>query len=818
MIEIGSKLITEMDRVLREILPFCQKPIRYTGGEYNLLLKERKKDTILFGLIFPDVYEVGMSNYGLKILYHILNRHPSVIAERAYAPWPDFGRLLKEKGILLYSLETKTPLKDFHILGFSLQSELSYTTVLYILDLAGIPLKAAERSDSDPLVIAGGPCCVNPLPMAEFFDAFCIGDGEEVVKEIVEVYRNCGGKREEVLSALSKIEGVYVPRKKNSHLIKRRIKEDLREEDFPFPPLVPICEIVHDRLTIEVMRGCTRGCRFCQAGMINRPVRLRDPEEILFLAERGIRSSGWEELSLLAFSVSDYPNLANLLTHLNALLYKKRVAISLPSMRGEDFSLSLAQKLKAIKKTGLTFAPETISSRLKGLVNKDVKEESIFQALAAASEAGWLGVKLYFMIGLPGETEEDVREIAQFILACARRFKKMEIRFSVSPFIPKPHTPLQWQPFSDVKSLVEKIDLLKREAKRSNIRPKWENPYQAQIQAVLARGDEKLSPVVLSAYRKGSIFTEWSEFFNYGDWEESFQEVGINPEDYLKEKPKEVPLPWDFIDVGVSKEFLLAEARRAEMGIFTPDCRQANCQQCGVCPTGDLRKKRESTSLPPELEIPNGYERKVFLANTSKVTYRIKYAVGESFLFASHLDLVRQFYRTFRRSELPVAFSAGFSPHPLVSFGPPLPVGVTSRGEYLDVQLAASYSGNLTRDLAPFLPKGIMILENRLLRRRVDSLGKAVNLAEYEIRFPPSLFWGRDMVFKRQKEIPHLFRVEFNGDSLSVFIAIAPGVRLFTVLSQLFGWEEEKTKLLVIERKDCYILKNGRVFTPLDDI
>jgi radical SAM-linked protein len=809
--------MSEMDEKLQKILPLVQKPIRYIDGEYNLLIKEKRPDSITFCLIFPDIYEVGMSNYGLKILYHLLNQDPSVIVERAYAPWPDFAQFLRKNNLPLYSLETKTPLRNFHILGFSLQSELSYPTVLYILDLAGIPLRAEERKDSDPLIIAGGPCCVNPLPVADFFDAFCIGDGEDVVKEIVEVYRHSHSRsREEILSSLAKVEGIYVP-SRGKNQVKRRIKEYLGEEEFPFPPIVPICDIVHDRLTIEVMRGCTRGCRFCQAGMINRPVRWRKPEEILRLAERGIRSSGWEEVSLLAFSVSDYPDLPDLLSQLNSLLYKKRVAISLPSMRGEDFSLSLAQKLKAIKKTGLTFAPETISSRLKGLINKDIKEERIFQALAAAAETGWLGVKLYFMIGLPAEKEEDVREIAKFVLSCARSFKKMQIRFSLSPFIPKPHTPLQWQPFSEIKDLEEKIDLLKRETKRGNIRLKWENPYQAQIQAILARGDEKLAHVIFSAYKRGAIFAEWSEFFNYQHWEESFQEAGIDFHPYLEGKPIETPLPWDFIDIGVSKDFLRREALRAEDAIFTPDCRQTNCLACGVCPPG---KKREEESIPEKLElgIPPGYERKVAAGTNKKITYRVKYAVGESFLFASHLDIVRQFYRVLRRSELPVIFSSGFSPHPLISFGPPLPVGISSRGEYLDIQLAASYSGNLTRDLAPFLPKGIMILETRVLRKKVDSLGKVINLAEYEIKFPPTFPFDEQKIIARWKRFPAIFRVDLNREGLVIFVAVAPGVRLFPLLAQLFECSENEVRLLSIERKDSYILRNGKIFTPLEDV
>ncbi len=820
-----------MDKELKAILPLVQKPIRYTNGEYNSIIKEKNANSILFALIFPDLYEIGMSNYGLKILYHILNREPSIIAERAYAPWPDFGKRLKQKGIPLYSLETKTPLSQFHILGFSLQSELSYTNLLYILDLAKIPLRSEERNSSHPLVIAGGPCCVNPLPMSKFIDAFCIGDGEEVVREICAVYQNWNRKnRADLISSLAKVEGVYVPLiHENSPLvIKRRLVKFFEEEDFPFPPVVPICEVVHDRLTIEVMRGCTRGCRFCQAGIINRPARVRKPEEILRLVERGIRNSGWEEVSLLAFSVSDYPNLLNLLTQLNALLYKRRVAISLPSMRGEEFSLSLAQELKTIKKTGLTFAPETISRRLKGFLNKEVKEESIFQALANATAAGWLGVKLYFMVGLPDETEEDVKEIGRFVTDAAQRFRQLQIRFSVSPFVPKPHTPLQWAPFSDIETLLAKLALLKRKTRRRNIQTKWENPYQAQIQAIFARGDKRLNQVILTAYQKGAIFTEWSEFFNYRDWLDSFQESGVDPREYLRKRPYSEVLPWDFIDVGVKKEFLRREAEKAERSTFTSDCRQSDCSECGACPgreensQKELSPKEEKNFIPAE--GPAAFRKKIFLTDTKNVTYRVKYTVGENFRYASHLDIVRQIYRILRRSELPVAFSSGFSPHPLVSFGPPLPVGVTSRGEYCDLQVAISYSGNITRDLAPFLPKDMKILETRVIRREVPSLGKAINLAEYWLKPQPPFRFDEGEVLTRSKKVTAVYQIDFDrsptsGESgILIFVRIAPGIRLFSLLSQLFGLTEEAIRLFDIERRDNYVLRDNKIYTPLEDI
>ncbi len=828
-----------MESELKNILPLCQKPIRYTGGEYNCRFKERKDNSLLFGLIFPDVYEIGMSNYGLKILYHILNKEDAILAERIYAPWPDFGQRLKVKGIPLYSLESKTPLNKFHILGFSLQSELSYTNCLYCLDIAGIPLRSAERKNSDPLVIAGGPCSVNPRPMEDFIDAFVIGDGEEVVKEIADVYQNWDRKsRERLLSTLAQLEGVYVPlhppasqsdEASKKSLIKKRTVSYLKEEDFPFPPLVPICEIVHDRLTVEVMRGCTRGCRFCQAGIINRPLRIRTPEEILCLVERGIRSSGWEELSLLAFSVADYPDLPSLLSQLNALLYKRRVGISLPSMRGEDFSLELAQTLKAIKKTGLTFAPETTSPRLKRLINKDVSEEKIFSAIAAAANAGWLGVKLYFMIGLPSETEEDIRSLSSFVGNLARQFKKIQIRVSFSSFIPKPHTPLQWKASEEKEVLTEKIEFLKRETKRRNIILKWDNPEQTEIQACLARGDERLGRVIETAYKKGAIFTEWSEFFNYKLWEASFLENDLDPKQYLREYSLKEKLPWDFIDVGVKKEFLRGEARKAEAFHFTPDCFQsATCSDCGACPNKiplSLKKNYLPSREDGLVETPTTFTQKTLRpfppANPEtgpKITYRIKYAVLGSLAFASHLDIVRAFYRALRRSELPVAFSAGYSPHPLLSFSPPRPVGITSKGEYLDIQLLGFYSGNITRDLAPFLPRDIRILESRLIRKKANSLSQAINLAQYAIKLTPALVSLKERLMRSWQDIPGIQSLDFTQTELLIFITIAPGIRLFSVLGQLLGLEEGDLKLLEIERRDSYILRGARILSPLEDV
>lgn len=807
-----------MDEKIKKILPLVKKPIRYTGGEYNILIKEPEDDTVFFALVLPDVYEIGMSNYGLKILYTILNQNKKIIAERVYAPWPDFGIKLKASSLPLYSLESKRPLKNFHIIGFSLQSELSYTNILYILDLAQIPLKSEDRKPADPLIIAGGPCCVNPLPIADYIDGFVIGDGEEVVLEIAETVRNWNRQsRLDLLTALANLAGVYVPKiHSKDRIIKKRDFPVLDETNFPYPPIVPICEITHDRLTIEIARGCTRGCRFCQAGILNRPLRIRPKDEVVRLAERGVRSSGFEEVSLLALSPLDYPELPELLSALTQNLQKRMVAISLPSMRGEKFSFELALKLANIKKTGLTFAPETMSPRLRSFVNKDISEATIINAVKDATGMGWKGVKLYFMIGLPDETEAEVVAIADFVNTIAQIVRAGEVRFNLSPFIPKPHTPLQWAGFESLATLKKKIEAIRHRLHRKNLRLKWDNPETAMIQAVLARGDEKLNDVILNVYRQEGIFQEWSEFFNSTHWQKAAEKAKVNLEEYLKPMPLDTPLPWDFIQLGVKKEFLKQEYLKAQRGEKTEDCLSGNCSDCGACPGLPKPISAQNPNQEPEVKFDyHRMPRKIIGYELLKTRFRLKYAVGENFRYASHLDLVRAIYRALRRSELPIAYTQGFSPRPLVSFGPPKPVGISSVGEYLDFQMAHHYSGNIVRDFSPFLPKDIRILESRPISPKTDSLGKIINLAKYEIENSKGFELKR--ILHRREQISGIYQLDFNSNHcVTLWLQIAPGIKLFDAVQQLFALDENEARCLKIERKDCYSLLNGKLLTPME--
>ena len=825
-----------MIKQLNEVLPLVTRPIRYTGGEYNTYYSESGSEQVRWVLVMPEVYEIGMSNYGLRILYSILNRLTGTSCERCFVPWPDLGSLLQNRHLPLYALESKRPVREFNIIGISLQSELSYTNLLYFLDLAQLPRHRTARTATDPLIVAGGPCTVNPLPLAQFIDAFVIGDGEDVVREISAVYADWDRKnRDRLLSQLARLEGIFVPgyTDPRTQTVVRRIVHELRDEDFPFPPVVPICEIVHDRLTVEIARGCGRGCSFCQAGMLNRPVRFRAVDQIVRLVERGIRASGWEEVSLLALSALDYPYLLELVQRLNRSLAGRRVSISLPSTRGEDFTPELAINLQEVKKAGLTFAPETASPRLRAFINKNISEIKILESVRNALDAGWGGIKLYFMLGLPGETEDDVREIGRFVLEVARLCRNRSVRFNLTPFIPKPHTPLQWSGFADLGQTRAKMDLLKAMLNRRNIKPKWENPECSWVQTVLARGDEKLGPVIEAVYEAGGIFQEWTEYFNFARWQEAFQRTGIDPAPYLSERSPDSPLPWEFINVGVSRQFLQEEYRRAKAGQETPDCLTAGCTNCGACagPKPAIPPSPSRTPAPKDFRSPP-----IVAYDQLKTRFRLKYVVEAPFRFAAHLDRVRAFYRSLRRSELPIIYTRGFAPKPMLSFGPPLPVGLLSAGEYVDLYLDFHYSGNIVRDLGPFLPRGLRIVAAQVVPRSAPALGTLINLARYEIQLtahassllthqaPPTEEPGQpqkpEVSFTLplgQEGINGVVGIEFQPEMLIFDLTVAPGIKLFPTLAQLLGITENEARGLEIKRRDCLTRLGGSLMTPLGE-
>ena len=578
---------------LARVLPFVQKPGRYIGGELNAVMKDGR-DLLRVALIFPDLYEIGMSNYGLEIIYHILNSLDFVWAERAYMPWLDMMERMKRNDIPLFTLESKTPVKEMDLVGISLEYELSYTNVLEILKLSGIPLKSEERSDHHPIVLGGGPLSGYIEPIAPAFDAVLLGDGESAVLEIARVlYSLRGAKREEKLKELSKVDGVYIPSfykvkvkkvfpkyESVPRVIRKRITKDLDEFPPPLRKIVPLTESVHDRAVLEIMRGCTRGCRFCHAGMHYRPVRERDPDKVVEWAEKLLDNTGYEELSLLSLSTMDYSGIEELVPKLMEKLEKRMVALSIPSTRVDSFGVQIASQIAGIRKTGLTFAPEAGTDRLRNVINKNITEEDIFTTVEAALKSGWRRVKLYFMMGLPTETKEDLLAIVDLIRRI--KFKGFrELRASISVFVPKPHTPFQFSRLVSPKEAFERQRILKRARKFAKV--DFHDPKMSFIEGVLSRGGREIFDVIVRANDMGQIFDEWKEMFSYERWMRAFEEVGIDPSAYLGPFEIDEDFPWDHLYIGIDREFLIKEYERAIKGDKTGDCRWSRCSLCGVC-------------------------------------------------------------------------------------------------------------------------------------------------------------------------------------------------------------------------------------------
>lgn len=594
---------------LHDILPGVTKPARYTGGEWNSVVKDWGSTDVKIALAYPDTYEIGMSNLGLSILYHLVNNEPYALAERVYAPWIDMRDAMKSAAIPLFSLESKRPLREFDIVGFSLGYELTYTNVLGMLDLAGIPLLSSERRDGDPLIIAGGSCALNPEPMWEFIDLFIMGEGEEALIELLQSFSNfkkdSGTDRAGLLRHLSEIPGVYVPSfydvsynsdntvsevtrvsKDAPSSISRRIMDELLPS--VTSPVIPYISTVHDRAMIEIQRGCTRGCRFCHAGVVYRPVRERPVNEILAAMDDLLKNTGYNELSLLSLSTSDYSNIEKLINSINLKFRDDSLKISLPSLRLDSFSVALMDAITAGKKTSLTFAPEAGSERLRRVINKSLTDDVIINTLAVACSHGWNNVKLYFMLGLPAETAEDIEAIA----ALARRAgtdiakqcgRRLNIKLSASAFVPKPHTPFQWVGQMSRDELNDRIDILRRGLKKSGTRLTWQDPRVSFLEAVLSRGDRRLSRVIHTAWRLGAGFDAWSERFKYDLWLKAFEDCSIDPSFYAnRRRPLDEVLPWNHIDTGVSIDYLKQEYINSTNETATDDCRVGRCNHCGL--------------------------------------------------------------------------------------------------------------------------------------------------------------------------------------------------------------------------------------------
>ena len=598
-----------------DILSSVQKPARYTGGEFASIVKPAEEVEATICLAFPDVYEVGMSYLGFKILYHLLNKQQGVQAERVYAPWIDMEAKMRERQIPLRTLETKKSLKECDIVGFTLQYELSYTNILNMLDLGGVPVLAAERTEEDPLVIVGGPCVYNPEPLADFFDFAIIGEGEEVMAQVMEAYKawkKAGklGGRKAFLQEVAKISGIYVPSfyevEYNENLtvkevrpivenapavVYKRVVRDMNSVDFPTSPIVPFGEIVHDRIMLEVFRGCSRGCRFCHAGMVYRPVRERKPEVLKDLARKLVDNTGYNEISLVSLSSADYSCLAPMVHDMIGEFKDDRVSVSLPSLRIDSFCVAIAKEIQAVRKSGLTFAPEAGSQKMRDVINKGVTEEDLMNAVGAAFESGWNSVKLYFMIGLPFENDDDVLAIADLARKVQYKYYQVtgkrgcKVTCSASFFVPKPYTAFQWFAQDDLENIRRKQFLLKDEIKTiKNVTLNYHDSKTGIIEAVFARGDRKVGKALLAAWRKGARFDGWSDCFDYDRWLEAFAEAGIDKNFYAaRQRGENEVFPWEHISPGVSRKFLWNEWQKAYAQQLTHDCRRSTCTGCGVC-------------------------------------------------------------------------------------------------------------------------------------------------------------------------------------------------------------------------------------------
>jgi radical SAM family uncharacterized protein/radical SAM-linked protein len=843
------------------LLPHVEKPARYVGNEHNIVRKQSGTVAARFALAFPDVYEIGMSHVGSRILYHVVNSREEFAAERAYAPWVDMEARLRRAATPLSTLESHDPLSSFDVVGFTIQHELCYTNMLAMLELGGVPLRASDRNASHPIVIVGGPSAVNPEPIAEFVDAVALGDAEDLILEIcatVAEAKRENASKEDLLWRLCELKGMYVPsffRVTNGRLepfdssvpptIVPRVHEKLGVDDFPLRPLVPLTEAVHDRLSIEVMRGCPQRCRFCQATQVYSPCRTRSPEAILQIAQAGIESSGYDEISLISLSTSDYPRLSELAARLNLMFFGQNIALSLPSLRPGTFALELAKQITKVRRAGLTFAPEAGTDQLRDAIGKPMEDEEFLQALETAYEAGYSSVKLYFMVGLPGETTDDLNGIVDLVRTAeqvARSFGRgRRLHVSVAPFVPKPHTPFQWAPFQDAAILQDKEVFLKRRLRSSRVTLRWRDPQLSFIEAVFSRGDRRLCRVVESAYRSGARFDDWTDRFDPDGWMAAFQLEGVDPSSYTRALPPDEELPWEHLAVGRGTQWCRREWHRAQ----EIAAREPAAGGSREFRPADARERATTRDLPQSAEY--GRRRRPargVLRRPATVPRRVRmlYSKRGCARFLSHLDVVRSYLQALRRLRVPLQYTEGFTPRPKLAFSHPLPLGMASSAELVDVWLAKPPPPTLVQALTTFLPEGITILEAREIFPKAPSLTETVNAVAYTARVGAHLstedaearlrrFLQRTSCFVVRRTKGSERRVDLRGQVLDGRLTDEEGSVILHVTTRvgepgqgkprdlfaaILDLSEAVTHDLGIDRTAQYVYKDGVYSSPME--
>jgi radical SAM family uncharacterized protein/radical SAM-linked protein len=720
----------------QDILAQVQTPTRYAGNEINTVKKNLDQMDLTFGLVFPDLYEIGTSHFGIQILYSILNSQENIAAERFFTPAQDMEQLMADKGIPCLSMESQKPLPEFDLIGISLLYELNFTNILTLLSLSKIPFYADQRDNTFPLIIGGGPCAFNPEPLADFFDAFVIGDGEEAIlqiaNQVIEFKKSGDNNKKSLLRLLSKIPGVYIPSfftpqwdengiqtltplYEDYTSVKRAFLPALTMDTFPMDPIVPYAKPVHDRLRLEIARGCSRGCRFCQAGMIYRPVRERSVEDLLKIAKFSLKSTGYSEMSLLSLSTGDYSNLAPLMQQLLAMNQGQCNSISLPSIRAEKLTPELMELIKTVRKTGFTIAPEAGTQRLRDIINKNLTEESISATVKNALELGWKNIKLYFMMGLPFEEMEDIEGICRLStqLAVAYAKGKKGITVSVACFIPKAHTPFQRHSQMTLEQTQEKTQYFKDNLRHKQIKLKWQDPKMSLLEGVFARGDRKLGPLLIAAFENGCRLDGWTDKFRFDLWEKAFADTGIDPLFYTsRERSDDEALPWDHIDSGVTQTFLKKEFQLATEQAATLDCRDHECAGCGVCDFEKIQPVlHEVTAIPtttPTATLPT------LLPDEAFSKFDVLFSKLDRARFFGHLELATIVERAIKRAGLVVKYSKGFNPIMKISFDNALPLGMESERETLYIYLeTGSRPDKIKEILNTALPTGLKVIECR---------------------------------------------------------------------------------------------------------